>query len=128
MSGASGAGVILLRIQNAAGRGPWIPGFSVQWSDTTPAAADLIPSFEQWPWILKRPPRPHSGIGCRDVATLRRWFSFAEYGRLLALGFRCVQIVPDQILGESAVQVLFRCDYPLGSFAQEVELYPGLSR
>lgn len=111
----------LFRIQDRDGRGPWRPGFSVQWID--PEKDDtLCPpmqvEFQNWQSsIRKAQSRGLSHFGCcvSGVRGLHQWFTPAELNRLRGFGFRLVSasaLTPickgrNQIIGASRLPLSF---------------------
>ena len=79
--------VLLYRIQDAVGRGPFKPGFSHVWSDD---AGDARPE----PLLLKvahKIPRGlYGGSAVRSREQLRKWFTRSEERRLKRLGYHTV--------------------------------------
>jgi hypothetical protein len=121
--------VILYRIEDAGGRGPFQPGFSHEWRDA--AGPDLPP-----PWVeagitisqFRRLFSYHAmrkGIACRSREQLHQWFSRTERRRLKRFGFREVEIRNPRILLETETQVVFEvlptwragCDVGIGEAA-----------
>ncbi len=118
--------ITIYRIQDAAGRGPWKPGFSDKW------VADRLESeyAKLVPWIYEVGPvhldaifGAHVGCGCRSLEQLRLWFLPVEYKKLLEFGYKAVQMSAGRILGESEIQCVFERASPLNEDVQEVELY-----
>jgi len=111
--------VILYRIEDQQGRGPFRPGLSQQWRDAD--GHDFPPPWveagitpRQWQnlfseWAIKR------GVACRSREQLYQWFSRAERRRLKRLGFREVEIKDPRILLETATQVVFEIVPPFRS-------------
>ena len=80
----------LIRMQDADGRGPWKPGFSIVWTDPhgpqLPApVTSAIPNFRSFVMGLHR---KGLNIGCavrqRNVS---KWFTPAEVAKLAELGY-----------------------------------------
>ena len=111
------------RVQDQDGRGPWKPGFSDNWVIDRPDHANLMPFFVEFPHVSFK---IECGSGCLDLIQLKRWFTQQEYTTLLRHGYRAVQMNVDEILAESAVQVLFRRTRPFCQAVDFVELYPDL--
>ena len=112
----------VFRIQDADGRGPWRPGFSVKWSDPdfAPGVEDLPPYFVEFGHdLLERRgiPGEHYGCAVRKLKDLCRWVSAAERAKLATLGFNIVSLKPDRILAESKNQLVFACRTPLSRAA-----------
>ncbi len=116
--------IILYRVQDAAGRGPWRPGMGLLWIDERPDHDNLRPLFEEFPGVLRRHVVGMSlGCGCRTVAQLQRWFTPKEYRRLLGYGYQAVSMEVGRILGESAVQCVFERAKLLRDGATVFDLY-----
>lgn len=101
----------LYRVQNATGRGPYIPGFSHRWSDR-------IGPCQSPPWweelgltvgeaIQLLPVDMHVGCAFKSVELLRRWFTRRELAKLGKLGFFAVKFQPDKIVAATDTQVVF---------------------
>lgn len=112
--------LILYRVQDQAGRGPWRPGFSRQWVEPSDEAGrlmetlmDLLP-FEA---IQMLPEHLHYGCACRTKASLLAWFLPPEIRRLQAFGYRIVRMQVDAVLAESQWQVFFARRRPLAEGA-----------
>ncbi len=116
--------VIIYRVQDAEGRGPWRPGMGLLWIDERPDHENLRPMFEEFPDVLSRHRYEMSlGCGCRTVAQLQRWFTPNEYRRLQGFGYRAVSMGVERILGESAVQGVFERTKLLRDGATAFNLY-----
>jgi hypothetical protein len=117
----------IFRIQAADGRGPWKPGFSLQWAETKTdyQYAMLKPFHEDFRGLdLQFRNGFHFGCGCESLKQLRLWFTQGEYEKLQSFGYRCVSLEPDGILARSQVQCLFQRNIPLSSNVHPVNLYP----
>lgn len=100
--------IIIYRVQDAEGRGPWRPGMGLMWIDDRPDHENLRPMFEEFPDVLSRHrPGMSLGCGCRTIPQLQRWFTPAEYRRLLGYGYQAVSMEVGRILGESETQCVF---------------------
>lgn len=96
----------IYRVQDKDGRGPFKPGFSHQWVEQREDHQNLLP----WPVEFKKIQLPmfmNVGVGCRTLSQLRRWFLATEYKKLLEFGYLAVSLVPDQIIAESDIQLVF---------------------
>ena len=82
----------LYRIQDAQGRGPWRPGFSVQWIDMDKddsLCPPMMVDFPQWRKIVARAQSRglmHFGMAVRGIHGLHRWFTPDEIQRLRGFG------------------------------------------
>lgn len=112
----------LYRIQNAEGRGPFIPGYSRTWVDAEKSADRLPPIFEEVGGVEAFyrliPQGKFCGCACKSVDALYAWFSRAERRRLARDGFRVVAFVPDEVLIETPTQVLFANNAPLSTLSK----------
>lgn len=106
---------LVYRIQDAEGRGPFRPGFSVQWLDATEHCA--FPSWiEEFGWCIPDDLRAqgwHFGSACRTIEGVKKWFSRTERHRLARLGYALVAIKPDRVLAESERQLVIARQRPL---------------
>ncbi len=103
------------RIQDHEGRGPFKPGLTKYWANTS--KDELSPFYVEFSEI------PVSGLalrcGCTSVDQLKLWFTPHEYGRLLGFGYKCVIIENAKIHFESEIQCLFE----KGSKPKVIDLY-----
>jgi len=101
--------MIIYRVQDKDGRGPWKPGFSHKWivdRDDLNNLHSINKEFncsyldrtfyEGW----------HFGCGCLSVDQLKRWFIEEEYNTLLEYGYSSVKI-NGKVLESSSIQCLF---------------------
>lgn len=111
--------MIVYRIQDNDGRGPYKPGTSRLWADER--GEYLPPFFEEFGWevLSKVPPGMHMGCACDSVESLHRWFSEAERQRLRLMGYREVQLKADGVAAQSERQIVFWSRKPL-KFAREI--------
>ncbi len=115
--------MVVYRIQDTEGRGPYRPGFSDTWVRETQDDR-LLPWFmEMGPIHLRVRPGMHAGCGCTSLSQLRMWFNEQEYTTLLGFGYRAVQLNVDRILGRSLTQCVFERQKPLAEDAVPLELY-----
>lgn len=114
----------IYRIQDAAGRGPWKPGFSHLWVEPRPDHDNLKPFFQEMPVDLAiNIPGHYAGCGCTSLDKLRRWISPSEYFTLLKYGYKAVEIRGAKIVAESETQCVFLSRKPLPKVAREIHLY-----
>ena len=112
-----GADMVVVRVQDMVGRGPYRPGFSHRWAD--PLHEMRNPSFMvEFPFVeqmLQRRPPAESAYGCafRTLEQARKWFSEDERSKLAGLGYRLVAMKVDDILDESERQLVFWRRLPL---------------
>jgi len=104
--------MVVYRIQDEEGRGPFRPGFSSSWLDEVlaPGQADLAPWMEEFGNDaidrLARPGERYFGSAVRRVEHLGKWFSPTESLRLAGFGYRIARISHARILAESPNQLL----------------------
>lgn len=113
--------LLLFRIQDGEGRGPFKPGFSVKWRDSSgPTPPALFEELGIHPDRLAHlvPIGLHGGYACRSMAEIRRWFSRGEIRRLNRLGYQLVSFEPDEILVEAPTQVLIGMHKPLAALSR----------
>lgn len=107
----------LYRVQHRTdGRGPYRPGFSAKWSDPDEhpfGFKSWIEEFGLEKILSERREGEYLGCGCRDLATIRQWFSASEFERLRSFGYRVVLLNVDRVLAESPCQVVFARRLPL---------------
>jgi len=118
--------MIVYRVQDKRGRGPFKPGMSHRWSDE-----DFAPGMESlltWPEefgfdLINRDGRPgeHFGSAVRDPMELSRWFSKTEQEKLHKLGYRPVALRVDRVLAESKDQLVFARQKPLWRNARPIQ-------
>lgn len=115
---------IVLRIQDAEGRGPWRPGFSHWWVRDREDLENLPPFFEVWPHLTQAArPGWHMGCGTLTVEQLRRWFTPQEYATLRAFGFQAVSLLVDDVLASDERQCVFMRRKPLAVDCDAFDLY-----
>lgn len=117
------------RVQDGQGRGPYRPGLSMQWSDTTDPT---IPEEHQL--MVSRTAevlaamgrlnqeRRHRGFGFLSLRDLWAWFSASERIKLRQLGFRIVKIESVRIEMQSPAEVMFSTARPLAELAVPLPL------
>ncbi len=116
--------LVVFRIQDGEGRGPWKPGFSHRWVEYREDHRNLVPWFVEFGNVhLTALDGEHIGSACRTLDQLRRWFTPSEYATLQVYGYRAVRMEVGRLLAESAKQVLFGRAKPLNSDVIGVELY-----
>lgn len=121
--------MIVYRIQDKDGRGPFKPGLSERWLDPEPKPHEetLVPWPIQFPDVLfhiQASRQKYCGCACASPEQLRLWFSVSEFKRLNALGYQSVMFEPYEILGQSDVQLVFRRLEPLHKNVLRFLLYP----
>lgn len=117
--------MIVWRMQDIDGRGPWRPGFSSKWVEDK-EVRHLPPWTDEFDVAaINKAARPGTaiGCGCRSLSQLRLWFTSSEYARLVRYGYQAVQMSADRILAESQVQCVFQRTGSLREFIGVVDLY-----
>ena len=116
--------MVIYRIQDDRGRGPWKPGFSHKWVRADPDM-ELVPWFVEWSGFDPRleSPNGHIGTGCKTIDQLRRWFNHDEYYTLRILGYKSVKMDVDKILRTSDRQTVFTRRQALRKNVKPFELY-----
>jgi hypothetical protein len=114
--------MIVFRVQDKDGRGPWKPGFSHIWVRVRRDHDNLKPFFMEFS-IDFNSITGHIGCGCLSVPQLKRWFSKREYKTLLSFGYRCVKIEAEKILASSDIQCVFSRRIPLNESVEVMRLY-----
>ena len=116
--------MVVLRIQDADGRGPWKPGFSQNWVEDRPDHENLPPWFVEFGRVDRLALHGcATGSACRTIEQLRRWFTPTEYATLLRLGYRAVRMDVGRILAESDRQCFFERSKPLSQDVEPFDLY-----
>lgn len=117
-----GERLIVYRVQDIEGRGPYRPGFSHTWvADHGPAKP---PSWiDEFGMGLLKKARPHEALGCafRTLEQARKWFLQEELDRLVLLGYRLVKMDVDRVLAESEHQLVIARSKPLALDVETVE-------
>jgi|SRR6185503_6191450 len=117
--------VIVYRVQDSDGRGPWKPGFSARWVEDRPEEefATLLPWPVQFGMLRRSSARMSMGCGCKSLEQLRRWFTKSEYSTLRGFGYIAVKLNADRVLAESDIQCVFERSRPLCDSVEPVNLY-----
>lgn len=108
--------MIVLRVQDAEGRGPYRPGFSHRWSDPE---GPIVPLWweeigEDMMTAHARMAGPfHYGCGFLNQEQFAAWFSEKEQRRLDRLGFSLVTIPVAIIVAKTPTQIVFGSRRPL---------------
>lgn len=109
----------IYRVQDAAGRGPFRPGFSSTWISMDDDARPLLPAvqaeFSNFSQMVASAHKQgkHIGCGARGYGCLSKWFLPDEVERLIDAGFRLVRCHAVEVLAESDNQILFASHKPL---------------
>src|SRR5208282_10475 len=113
--------MLIYRIQDNEGRGPYRPGFSTKWLDDDPRALGLLPWFEEFGTsILRGTEGMHCGSGCSSLKQLALWFSESEFKRLRNFDYSLVAMDVDRILAHSSVQLVFARYKPLNQDVKQM--------
>jgi hypothetical protein len=119
--------MIIYRVQDQDGRGPWKPGFSNTWVEDHDE--EWLKSRPAWWQEFGMAPMHKAvsgmvfGSGCVSVEQLRHWFSPTEYQKLKGFGYQAVKLEVGRILAQSGIQVVFERARPLQEGAEPIELY-----
>jgi hypothetical protein len=111
--------MLVWRVQDGQGRGPYKPGFSRQWSDgdsgrlNAPWWIELGLPMDAAHDALKAMPRAHYGCAFRSPEQAKAWFSRSELRRLARLGHHLVPVKVDSILFETPTQLVVGSFEPL---------------
>lgn len=115
--------LIVFRIQDKFGRGPFAPGVTHWWIEQRPDRDNLRPFYETWPDLKLDPFHFYYGCACTTIEQLKRWFSASEYSTLKTLGYRAVRLPVDAIECEDATQCVFKRKKELRKGATPIEFY-----
>jgi hypothetical protein len=121
--------MIIYRVQDSEGRGPWRPGFSDKWVEDRDDYGALPPWPIEFPGLHAELTASlvmgkHVGCGCVSLEQLRRWFRPTEIRTLKRYGYHAVQMQVSRILAASDSQCVFERMVPLRDGIEAVELYP----
>ena len=104
------------RIQDREGPGPFRPGFSKMWIDTS-GPVKALPTWTEEFGTAAAEEAVSAGLtvfsAVRTVDKIRDWFTDAERQRLYGFGFYLVEVPHAIILAESEHQVLCCRELPL---------------
>lgn len=111
--------MIIYRVQDREGRGPFRPGFSRRWID--PIGGSMLPPFyEEFGAGVIEKLRAHvakyggsCGCGCSSLDGIGQWFTTYEQHRLDFFGYHVVCVEAQKIFAESKNQVVFWSAKPL---------------
>jgi hypothetical protein len=125
--------MIVLRVQDAEGRGPYRPGFSSRWVDRH-GAISAVPLWweeigESMAAAHARMTGPyHFGCGFKAYAQFESWFSATERRRLERLGFHLVTVSADRVIADTPTQIVFGSILPLTSYLRKFRLSSDAAR
>ena len=116
---------LIYRVQDKDGRGPWKPGFSLNWVESRDDHENLHPwTYEFGPVHRYLLSGEYGGSGCLTEDQLRRWFTPSEYKTLIAYGYHAVKMRVNRILASSPIQCVFGRAKPLTEDIEVFDLYP----
>lgn len=110
--------MIVFRVQDSQGRGPFKPGVPAKWADPEFAPGmKALPTFmEEFGFdVFDRLGRPgeHFGSAVRRARSISDWFSKSEQIKLHDLGYRLTGLRNARVLAESQNQIVFARSKPL---------------
>ena len=114
----------IYRIQDKFGRGPFKPGINQKWIKEKRSNADFPPFYIEFTDL---PFLPGMGCGCKDIETLRKWFSEDEYLALRNLGYEAVKLKVDKIMANGKNQCVFVRKTKFNKGAEVFALYDSVS-
>lgn len=110
----------LYRVQDKYGRGPFRPGFTCEWLSHDKDYNSLPPWWVEFDIDINKiaglPKGYHLGSGCWTMEKLILWFNDIEMKILKGHGFKLIELVPDLVIAQSDIQVLFGQKEPLHKF------------
>lgn len=117
--------IVLFRIQDKDGRGPYKPGFSKEWSEMRCLVPEpkQPPFMEEFPGSVEKIYRHHQkngghfGCAFQSMEQLKNWFTESEIEKLYRHGYSIVKIQPDAIIEQSENQTVFWCKKQLRKVA-----------
>lgn len=116
--------LIIYRIQDKEGRGPFKPGFSRKWVEMRVDHENLRPWFEEFGPVQEQIVYGESsGCGCRSLKQLKRWFTKREFRKLKKYGYNAVKMKVERIVAESDLQCVFGRIKPLSEDIEIVRMY-----
>jgi len=118
--------IILYRIQDKEGRGPFEPGFSNLWVEDRVDYANLKGLFIDFPCFwekIKGRDNKYFGCACSTPEKLQRWFTQGEYEKLISFGYKAVKLVAHEIIAESDTQSFIQRNIPFSEKTISFNLY-----
>lgn len=117
--------MLIYRVQDKNGRGPFQRGLTERWARKTAREMDTLkPSIEEFRRLFSRADLiPYLGTGCLTHKQLKGWFKESEMEILQSMGFQAVEIIAEKVLAQSEIQCVFWTPVPLNSAAYPFELY-----
>jgi hypothetical protein len=120
---ASVTSPMLVRVQDATGRGPWRPGFSDSWVSKTrvrflpPIYSEL--GMTRFKRIVEQAHTDGLHVGCAvSLRRLHEWFSDDERTALIGFGFRLVKADCCKHLATTQTQRLIGSPCPLSELPE----------
>ena len=115
--------MIVYRVQDKNGRGPWKPGFSSKWVEDRPDHDNLVPWYVEFGRVDHHAVTGMAlGSACITIEQLRRWFTPSEYVTLQELGYKAVKMEAD-VLAKSQIQCFIQRAKPFKKDVESVNLY-----
>jgi hypothetical protein len=111
----------IFRVQDREGRGPWRPGFSVEWvnPDRTCLPPSVFVDIPQAASLVRKWGGRGFHVGCAVRAgKFSAWFDGGEIERLRARGYRLVNAAVCRVIAESDHQLLVVHAAPLRRLPQ----------
>lgn len=117
--------IVVYRVQDREGRGPYRPRFSHYWTDPEHDARNpLEPTMMYDPrTMVLRHNSDAFGYAFRTPSLLLEWFSITELHRLAELNYYPVTMLVDRVLKESPRQLIFWRNRPLAVGVRRVPLH-----
>lgn len=118
--------MIVYRVQDRLGRGPWKPGFSHKWVIERPDHLNLIPYFYEWPDfdpVNEKLTGESLGCGCLSITQLKRWFTKNEMLILKSYGYRAVGVYASRIIRKSDIQCIFAVKGMINNVSFTINFY-----
>jgi len=110
--------ILVCRMQDAEGRGPYRPGFSHKWSERETGPDPIYIAFPNIGNLCRHIVSSRGGsVGCafRTTEQARAWFSPNEVLTLLTYGYGLVWLYADEVIAENHDQAVIWCPKPLRS-------------
>ena len=115
--------MIVFRVQDNDGRGPFKPGFSSVWVEPRDDHDNLPPWYYEFGRVDKSAIAGMTiGSACTSEDQLKRWFTESEYKKLLSFRYKSVKLEAS-VLAESDVQCFVQRSKPFNKDFIEFDLY-----
>lgn len=124
--------MIVYRVQDAVGRGPYRLGLSHRWAD--PNGPNNPPWWVEIGETIEaaharcNDPAMNYGCGFDTLGQLHAWFNSRDLRNLDRLGFKMVRITPDVIVARTPSQVVFGARQHFASAEPRISLISKLAR